>query len=114
MGFRAPHLSLLVLAAITFTLRAGEKLPAPTGPVTVQPKAVELKHPRQPQSLQILAASADGYTLDLRPQAKVTVADPKVAAVDENGWIRPVANGQTQVTITVAGQTLTVPVKVQL
>jgi hypothetical protein len=62
----------------------------------------------------VLGATADGYSLDLRPQAKFTTADPRIATVDAHGWVRPVASGQTQITITVAGQTRTVPVKVQL
>src|SRR5204863_5925660 len=33
---------------------------------------------------------------------------------DERGWVRPVASGATQVTVTAAGQTVTVPVKVEL
>ena len=41
-------------------------------------------------------------------------ADPKIATVDERGWVRPIRNGQTNVAVAVAGQTLTVAVKVQL
>src|SRR5439155_1717976 len=65
--------------------------------VAVQPTAVELKHQRQPIALQVLGASADGYSLDLRSEAKYASADPKVVTVDAEGWVRPVASGQTQV-----------------
>src|SRR5262249_40571211 len=34
--------------------------------------------------------------------------------VNEQGWVRPVGTGATTVTVTVAGQTVAVPVKVQL
>jgi hypothetical protein len=85
---------------------------APAGPITIQPPAVELRHPRQPQSLQVLGMSADGFSLDLSSAAKFASADPNIAAVDEQGWVRPVASGQTQVTVTVAGQNVAVPVKV--
>src|SRR5262245_33596049 len=41
-----------------------QDLPAP-GSVSVHPPAIELRHPRQPQSLQVLGLSADGFSLDL-------------------------------------------------
>ncbi len=77
--------------------------PAVPGAITVHPATIALRHQRQPHSLQVLGGSADGYSLDLRPQAKFVSADPKIATVDAGGWVRPVANGQTQVTVTVAG-----------
>jgi hypothetical protein len=88
--------------------------PATPNSITAHPAAVTLRHQRQPHSLQVLGASADSFALDLRPQAKFASTDRKIATVDGNGWVRPVANGQTQVTVTVAGQTRTVPVKVQM
>ena len=111
----------LVLAAMAIVgsgagpeCRAEEAQLSPVGPIAVFPAAMELRHHRRPQSLQVLGTSADGNSLDLREQAQIRVNDPKVAALDERGWIRPVANGQTQLTISVAGQTHTVPVTVQL
>src|SRR5262249_22535692 len=92
---------------------AGEPAAVPAS-ITVQPPAIELRHHRHPQSLQVLASSADGFALDLRGDAKFTSADAKVATVDANGWVRPIANRQTQVTVAVAGQTRVVPVKVEL
>ena len=95
-------------------IASGTAQEAVPGSIAVQPAAIEIKHQRQPHALQVLGASADGYTLDLRSQAKYATGDPKVALVDAEGWVRPVANGQTQVTVTVAGQTKSVAVKVQL
>lgn len=82
--------------------------------ISVQPASIELKHRRQPHAIQVLGATADGFSLDLRSSAKFASADPKVASVDAEGWVRPVANGQTQVSVTVAGVTKNVGVKVQL
>jgi hypothetical protein len=82
--------------------------------LTVQPAAIELRHHRQPMALQVLGASADGYSLDLSSQAKYASANAKVAVVDAEGWIRPLSNGETQVRVSVAGQTKSVAVKVQL
>ncbi len=101
---------LLALSAVSPCSAAD----VPVGSVAVHPTALDLRHQRQPHSLQVLGTTADGYSLDLRPQAKFTSADPRIATIDASGWVRPVANGQTQVTVQVAGQTLVVPVKVQL
>jgi hypothetical protein len=82
--------------------------------VVVHPTTIELRHHRQPHSLQVLGTTADGYSLDLHSQAHFTSADPRVAVVDERGWVRPMSNGRTQVTVTIAGQVRTVAVSVQL
>jgi hypothetical protein len=86
----------------------------PPATVTVYPPALELRHYRQPHALQVLGTTADGYSLDLHAQAQFTSADPRIAVVDAEGWVRPVASGQTQVTVAVAGRTQAIPVKVQL
>ena len=106
--------ALLYTGVCATVSQAGEVLVPVPQSVTVQPPAIELRHQRQPHGLQVLGTSADGYSLDLRGQAKYVSGDPKVARVDEQGWVHPLANGQTQVTVTVAGQTKTVAVKVQL
>ncbi|HKI35917.1 MAG TPA: DUF1553 domain-containing protein [Gemmataceae bacterium] len=84
------------------------------GSVTIHPASLDLRHHRQPHALQVLATTADGYSLDLHSQAKFTSADPRIATVDEQGWVHPVSSGATTLTVAVAGQTKTVPVKVQL
>ena len=110
MKYAVPIATLLCV----FPLMAhAQETPAP-GSITVQPTAIEVRHQRHPLALQVLGSSADGYSLDLRGQAKFASADPKIAVVDADGWVRPVANGQTQVTIAVGTQTKTVAVKVQL
>jgi hypothetical protein len=111
------HLALIafLLGTSCVPLRATAEEPAPVpASIAVHPTQLDLRHQRQPHSLQVLGTSANGFSLDLRAQAKFASADPKVATVDEKGHVRPIANGQTQVTVTVAGQTRTVPVKVQL
>lgn len=88
--------------------------PPPVGPITASPAAIHFRHHRQVQSLQLLGSSADAFSLDLRGAAQLTIADPKIAVIDDKGLIRPVANGDTNLTAVVAGQTLSVPVKVTL
>lgn len=103
-------LGLLLAAA---GVCAGQGAPVPAS-IAVHPAAIEIRHPRQPHAIQVLASSAEGFSLDLRSPAKFTSADAKVATVDAEGWVRPVGNGATQVSVTVAGVTKTVSVKVQL
>lgn len=86
----------------------------PAGPVTVSPSAIDIRHHRHAHGIQVLGTTADGYSLDLRDRATFASADPKVAAVDPDGTVRPGATGETAVTVTAAGQTKTVPVKVTL
>lgn len=105
--------SLFVTFVSASLVHGGETAPVPAS-VTVQPAAIEIKHHRHTHALQVLGASADGFSLDLRTQAKYTSADAKIAAVDASGWVQPIANGQTQITVSVAGVTKTVSVKVQL
>ena len=103
---------LLLLFAVAFSAAPVQaQMPAS---VSVSPAAIEIRHHRHPHAIQVLGASADGFTLDLHADAKFTSANPQVAAVDERGWVKPVASGETQITIAVAGQTKTVPVKVTL
>src|SRR5688572_12877887 len=103
--FRAVALVMVALAAPG---RAAD------APVHVHPTSLELRQHRQPHAIQVLGTTPDGFSLDLRSQARFTSADPNVAAVDENGWVRPVGAGQTQVAVITAGQTHQVSVKVQL
>jgi hypothetical protein len=115
LGTRFPWFAAILLGTLPASLgRAQDSITPMPVSVTVQPAAIELRHQRQPIALQVLGTSADGYSLDLRSEAKYTSADAKVAIVDADGWVRPIANGQTQITISVAGQMKNVAVKVQL
>src|SRR6478735_1602990 len=90
MGWHRLGSSALVGAALVFGMHKVQAQ-QPVGAVVVEPSTVVLRHHRQPQSLQVLGASAEGYSLDLRERAQITSADPKVAAV-EAGWVRPIAS----------------------
>src|ERR1700758_2681964 len=107
-------LAILLTGAIGESPCAAEAPTVHSGPITVHPLSLDLRHHRQPHALQVLGTTADGYSLDLRPQAKFSSADPKIATIDDHGWVRPIASGATTLTVTVAGQTKSVPVKVQM
>lgn len=77
----------------------------------VYPAQIQLDGPRDEQRVGILGEYADGRTWDLSRDAAIGSSDPKVALVDQ-GVIRPVADGQANLTITAAGQSKTIAVKV--
>ena len=105
-------LSLLVVAVVGPFLH-GQDNPVP-GSVEVSPASIKLIHQRQPFAIQVRGSSADNYSLDLREKTKFTSGDPKIATVDAKGWVYPVADGQTKITVAIAGQTKKIAVKVQL
>src|SRR5687767_8534292 len=74
--------------------------PAPAaGELRVEPATVTLNHHRRPHSLVVTTTTPDGLTVDLTTQAAYQSGDPQVATVDAKGWITPVANGKTKITL---------------
>ncbi len=96
---------------IGLLLLSASMLPAQT--IAVHPTAIQLNHPRQPQSVQVMTSSADGFSLDLRGEAQIVSSDPKIATI-EAGWVKPIANGTTKITVAIRGKTFAIPVKVEL
>src|SRR4051794_2196533 len=94
----------LALGMVAAFAVPGEAAGPPAVAWQVHPAAVELRQHRQPHSLQVLGTTPDGYSVDLRSQARFTSADPRVATVDEQGWVRPVSSGATTVTVSHAGR----------
>ena len=99
---------------LTYTACAPAAEPAVTGELRLQPAAVTLNHPRQPHSILVSGATADGLTMDLTGAASFVSADPKIAVVDSFGWVKPVASGQATITVQAAGKTVALPVTVAL
>ncbi len=82
---RSVPLSVLLAGAVFLApCQAAGPQAAPVA-ITVHPSAIELRHPRQPHSLQVLGTTADGYSLDLRSEARFTSANPGIAVVDTQG-----------------------------
>jgi Protein of unknown function (DUF1553)/Protein of unknown function (DUF1549)/Bacterial Ig-like domain (group 2) len=105
-----PTMTRLSLAAL-LALIAAPAFAADT--VVVSPSAIEISHHRHPFAIQVMSTTADGFSVDLRDSAKFTTANPKIAIV-EAGWVKPLATGQTTLTVTANGQTFNIPVKVAL
>ena len=83
------------------------------GPLVVSPATLELTHLREPKSIQIMGTTADGYSVDLSGKAQFSLTDAKLARLD-SPWVFPLANGIGNVVVKVAGQTVEIPLKVNL
>ncbi|HTU18952.1 MAG TPA: DUF1549 and DUF1553 domain-containing protein [Gemmataceae bacterium] len=88
--------------------------PASVSDLQVQPASLVLTHPNQPHSLLVSGRSTDGLSLDLTAQAAYRTSNDKVAKVDVLGWVQPVASGDADITVTAAGKSAVVKVRVQL
>ena len=103
----------VLLAAVLSPLQTQADQLSVTGNIQAVPQALKLIHHRHEHSLTISGRTADGFAVDLSQQAVLTSADPTIAVI-ENGWVKPLKSGQTQITVQAAGQSLQVPVVVEL
>ncbi len=94
------HLLTVVALALTAPIQAE----GPASP-QVYPQKVNLVGPRDEQRLVIVNPKSLAV--------KYSSADPKVAIADANGIVRPVGDGETQVTVAVGPGAVTIPVKVE-
>jgi hypothetical protein len=78
----------------------------------VFPAEVNLKFLRDRQSLVCRFTEPNGIDRDVTAQAKMTLADPAKARV-QNGVVLPVADGQTTLKVEYNGQSVDIPVKVE-
>src|SRR5581483_4977211 len=87
-----------------------EKLPdgAKVAKLTVHPAKVELAGPFAYAQLLVTAHLENGDALDATRLAKVVV--PKFVKVSPAGQVRPAADGSGKLTVTLAGQSVEVPV----
>ncbi|MBI3698505.1 MAG: Ig-like domain-containing protein, partial [Acidobacteria bacterium] len=90
---------------------AGGVLAAQT--LSVLPGDVELRGPRAYQKLVVEAAWPDGHQKDVTATVRLISADPKIATVDRDGFLRPVSDGSTTVTATLGASKAGVRVQVR-
>ncbi len=88
-----------------------QAVPVKPGEVEVYPSQVTLTTRADAQSVVVRTRRADGVTIDLTGQAVYTVEDPSIAEVREQ-VVLPKKDGQTQLIIEHAGQSVRVPVTV--
>ncbi len=98
-------LALLALAAFSSLGTAAE---APVAAVAAYPATLKLKGADDAPQLILTGTRADGRVVDLTATATYTVSDAKVARVDKNGRVFPLANGKAEITATVEGKTVKV------
>ncbi len=101
-----------VLGFAAAELRAADPPAGAPKELIVHPKKVELRGPRAEQRVIVLGVWADGRKWDLTRAATFTSANAKVATA-EKGTLRPVADGNTTLTVEAAGATASVPVVVE-
>ncbi|MBW3539316.1 MAG: DUF1549 and DUF1553 domain-containing protein [Planctomycetes bacterium] len=106
----------IVLASTHARSVADDAAAAPNAAVSVrvEPAAIHLRHRRQPHSLVVSVTPPEGYTVDRTGEATFAIENPNVAAVEADGWVRPLANGETTLVVTLGGHSTRVPVKVEL
>ena len=75
------------------------------------PPGIKLASAKSRQELVVQAVYANGVTQDVTSRAKFVLANPRLATVTQ-GILAPVTDGQTELRVTFAGRSLTVPVSV--
>ena len=83
------------------------------GELGVQPASIVLTGPEASQQLVTTLLSADGESSDVTRVVSYEVSQPTVATIDQRGLVRPLAEGQTEITIRHNDHQLVVPVDVQ-
>jgi hypothetical protein len=99
------------LFAVAFAGAATGAFAAISSNFEVFPPDINLTYQRAKQSVVVRATEANGVHRDVTAEAKITIADPATAKV-ENGVTLPVADGETTVKVEWHGQTAEAPVKV--
>jgi hypothetical protein len=101
---------ILGYAAI-FVLNPSFGAPALVAALQAYPPSIHLCSANARQQLVIQATSPDGITRDVTTQASLTLADPKLARL-EHGLLFPLADGQTELRVSFADRTTTVPITI--
>ncbi len=101
-----------LLAALVSLLAVGAATAAdaPITAITPYPAALKLRGTDDAPQLLLTGKRADGRDVDLTAAATYAVNDAKVVRVSSEGRVFPLANGTTEITATVNGFTVKVPV----
>lgn len=100
-------IALLIFAAVSVWGYAAERF-------SVHPQAMTLKHLGRAHSLIAGVEGEDGYDTDVTDESVFASANPAVATVDSQGWVKPVSNGKTEVTVRHGKHVFQVSVEVAL
>ena len=101
---------VLTITAAWLLLSAG--LEAATARIDFYPPDIQLFTAQGRQRFVIVATRTDGVTQDVTAKAQVSVADAKIARLDQH-VVLPVVDGQTTLAVQFDGQSASVPVAVK-
>src|SRR5262245_35643560 len=103
-------LTAALLIALAPAARADDKLPANVVKLEAHPAKVALKTPYEYAQLLVTATLKDGDKVDVTRLAKF--AAPAAVKVGAAGQVRPAADGTGELTVTLEGHSVKVPVEV--
>src|SRR5262245_7213582 len=88
------------------------KLPKPADVIAleVRPKSIALKGADDAQQLLVTASLADKRLQDLSGDVQYEVADEQIVRVTSAGRVIPLANGNTEITVSYGDKSLKIPV----
>ena len=102
-----------LLTALVLAISLGNaNAQSPLASLEVFPPDVNLETSRDQQSFIVQAWFADGLSRDVTAEAKVAFANAALVKLEAN-VVKPVADGQTQMSVSWGGKTVTLPVKVK-
>src|SRR5579871_97643 len=112
-SYLATSVALILGLALAAPAPAQEKLPPGAKLVRLEafPTAVSLKNPYAYSQLVVTGRLSTGEPVDVTRMVQVD-RPASLVQVSPTGLIRPVADGSGQLKLTLAGQTLTLPVTV--
>jgi hypothetical protein len=82
----------------------------PVAAISAHPTALKLRGSDDAPQLVVTGKRADGRDIDLTGAATYSVSNPKVVRVTTDGRVFPLSNGTAEITATVEGKSVTVPV----
>ena len=100
---------LLALLALSVFGSVGFAAESPVTAVAAYPTTFKLRGMEDAPQLVITGTRADGRAVDLTATATYSVSDATVARVEKNGRVFPLTNGKTEITVSVEGKTVRVP-----
>ena len=102
-------------AANLYTMNPADQETLPKGAqvasLDVQPKAIKLAKSTEYNQVVVLAKLASGDTADVTRMVNFSI-DAKIADITPRGHLHPIANGTTQLKVTLGDKSVTVPVEV--
>jgi hypothetical protein len=106
-------LFVLFLVVGSAAAEAPERLPAAAKLLRIdaQPATLTLTHPYDYRQLLLTGQLESGEQIDVTRMARVEISNA-IVTISPRGMVRPVADGEGELTFTVAGQTLLVPIRV--